>query len=133
MPVGLAVAAIVMESPDGNLGWASLIALAPLAALPIFDTTLVVISRYRRKAPILSGGRDHLTHRLLGRLGSPLPVALVLGAAQAMLCAMAFMLDNLEQQEVAAAAVAYIACGAVALAILDGPGWLRHVSGEQPA
>jgi UDP-GlcNAc:undecaprenyl-phosphate/decaprenyl-phosphate GlcNAc-1-phosphate transferase len=133
MPIGLVVAAIVMQSPDGSLGWASLPALAPLAGLPIFDTTLVIVSRYRRGAPILSGGRDHLTHRLLGRLGTARSVAMVMGGAQALLCALAVVLDSLTPQEVAAAAVAYLTCSVVALAILDSPGWLRHVSGEQPA
>jgi UDP-GlcNAc:undecaprenyl-phosphate GlcNAc-1-phosphate transferase len=32
--------------------------------LPIFDTTLVVISRIRRGQPIWQGGKDHLSHRL---------------------------------------------------------------------
>jgi len=36
--------------------------------VPIFDTTLVIISRLRRGVPISSGGRDHVSHRLV-RLG----------------------------------------------------------------
>lgn len=32
--------------------------------LPIFDTTLVVISRIRGKRPIYIGGKDHISHRL---------------------------------------------------------------------
>lgn len=37
-------------------------------AIPIFDTTLVTISRIRRGISIASGGRDHTSHRLV-RLG----------------------------------------------------------------
>ena len=33
--------------------------------IPIFDTTLVTISRLRRRVPIGSGGHDHTSHRLL--------------------------------------------------------------------
>jgi UDP-GlcNAc:undecaprenyl-phosphate GlcNAc-1-phosphate transferase len=42
--------------------------LAPLFVLgvPIFDTTLVTISRLRRGVPPLKGGRDHVSHRLAG-------------------------------------------------------------------
>jgi UDP-GlcNAc:undecaprenyl-phosphate/decaprenyl-phosphate GlcNAc-1-phosphate transferase len=39
-----------------------------ILAVPIFDTTLVIISRLRRGVPIFSGGRDHVSHRLV-RLG----------------------------------------------------------------
>ena len=37
-------------------------------AVPIFDTTLVVWSRLRRRVPVDQGGTDHLSHRLV-RLG----------------------------------------------------------------
>jgi UDP-GlcNAc:undecaprenyl-phosphate/decaprenyl-phosphate GlcNAc-1-phosphate transferase len=33
--------------------------------LPIFDTTLVTISRLRRRVPIYVGGKDHTSHRLV--------------------------------------------------------------------
>lgn len=35
-----------------------------LLSIPIFDTTLVVISRIRRKTPIYKAGQDHVYHRL---------------------------------------------------------------------
>ncbi len=37
--------------------------------VPIFDTTLIVISRLRRRRPIWQGGKDHTSHRLVARLG----------------------------------------------------------------
>jgi UDP-GlcNAc:undecaprenyl-phosphate GlcNAc-1-phosphate transferase len=42
--------------------------LAPVFVLgvPIFDTSLVTISRLRRGLPPLRGGRDHVSHRLVG-------------------------------------------------------------------
>jgi UDP-GlcNAc:undecaprenyl-phosphate GlcNAc-1-phosphate transferase len=33
--------------------------------LPVFDTTLVVISRLRRGVPVYRGGKDHVSHRLV--------------------------------------------------------------------
>jgi len=41
--------------------------LIPLLVLglPIFDTTLVTLSRLRRGVPITRGGRDHTSHRLV--------------------------------------------------------------------
>ena len=39
-----------------------------ILAVPIFDTTVVTISRLRRGVPVSSGGRDHVSHRLV-RLG----------------------------------------------------------------
>jgi UDP-GlcNAc:undecaprenyl-phosphate GlcNAc-1-phosphate transferase len=121
MPIGLVVAAVVISCPHGSLGWASLLALAPLAGLPIFDTTLVVVSRYRRGVPILSGGRDHLTHRLLPRLGSERSVALVVGGAQGLLCLLALTLVLSDRESVAAAgAAAYLALGLIAIAALEG-------------
>jgi hypothetical protein len=89
--------------------------------LPIFDTTLVVVSRYRRRAPILSGGRDHLTHRLLPRLGSERSVALVVGAAQGLLCLLALALVLSDREAVAAmGAAAYLALGLIAIFALEG-------------
>lgn len=51
-------------------------AMVPVVVLgvPILDTTVVVVSRLRRRVNPLQGGRDHLSHRL-ARLGAPTPVA----------------------------------------------------------
>jgi UDP-GlcNAc:undecaprenyl-phosphate GlcNAc-1-phosphate transferase len=40
-----------------------------ILGLPIFDTTLVVISRLRRGQPIYQGGKDHTSHRLIAVFG----------------------------------------------------------------
>lgn len=42
-----------------------------LLGVPIFDTTLVVLSRLRRKQPIGTGRRDHTYHRLIAMGFSP--------------------------------------------------------------
>ena len=119
MPIGLFVACTIMAIPDGTLDWTLLLASAPLAGLPILDTALVVVSRYRRGAPILSGGRDHLTHRLLSGLGSERRVALTLAVSQAALCGLALGLHELDPEAVIAAAAVYLALGAAVIALLE--------------
>jgi UDP-GlcNAc:undecaprenyl-phosphate GlcNAc-1-phosphate transferase len=119
MPIGLLVACTIMAIPDGQLDWTLLFATAPLAGLPILDTTLVVVSRLRGRAQVLSGGRDHITHRLLAIVGSERKVALVLAVAQAALCGLSIALFQLDQATVVLAAAAYLAAGAAVIAVLE--------------
>jgi UDP-GlcNAc:undecaprenyl-phosphate/decaprenyl-phosphate GlcNAc-1-phosphate transferase len=121
MPIGLLVACTIMAIPGGNLDWTLLFAAAPLAGLPILDTTLVVASRLRRGDPVFSGDRTHLTHRLLGALGTERKVALALAAVQAALCGLSIALFQLDQSAVVAATAAYIVAGAGVIALLESP------------
>ncbi len=40
-----------------------------ILGIPVFDTTLVVLSRIRRGLPIYQGGKDHTSHRLVSVIG----------------------------------------------------------------
>jgi UDP-GlcNAc:undecaprenyl-phosphate GlcNAc-1-phosphate transferase len=53
--------------------------LVPVVALgiPIFDTTLVVLSRWRHGLPLFKGARDHVSHRLVAT-GIPVGAAVAL-------------------------------------------------------
>jgi UDP-GlcNAc:undecaprenyl-phosphate GlcNAc-1-phosphate transferase len=121
MPIGFVIAAVLMAvSRDvGGLGAADIVAVAPIVGLPILDTTLVMVSRARRGVPLLSGGCDHLTHRLLGPLGTPRMVASALAAAQAVLCAVGLVLLGSGETDVIATGIAYIVLGSVAIMVLD--------------
>jgi UDP-GlcNAc:undecaprenyl-phosphate GlcNAc-1-phosphate transferase len=121
MPVGFVIAAVLMAVSRnvGGLGAAAVVAVAPIVGLPILDTTLVMVSRTRRGVALLSGGRDHLTHRLLGRLGTPLRVALALGIAQAALCAVGLGLLGSSEIVVISVGIAYIGLGSLAIMVLD--------------
>ena len=57
----------------------------PLLALavPLFDTTLVVIARFRDRRPVFRGGTDHTSHRLAARGLTHVQVALLAIVAQA--------------------------------------------------
>jgi UDP-GlcNAc:undecaprenyl-phosphate GlcNAc-1-phosphate transferase len=86
--IGLLVAQVAMASVTRNwLGPSGVIVGALLVGLVILDATLVTVSRSRGHRPLLSGGSDHLTHRLAKRLGAPRSVALALACAQLALCA----------------------------------------------
>jgi len=89
LPLGLLVAAATMSAVNRDyLGPSGVVIGALLVGLVIFDTTLVTISRSRAGRPVLSGGRDHLTHRLGNQLGSPRKVALALAVTQMVVCAL---------------------------------------------
>src|SRR5207248_11415996 len=72
MPAGFLVAALVMATAwHGRGGDPAVVVGALLAGLPIFDAALVSYARIRRGVSVMTGGRDHLTHRLLLHLRSP--------------------------------------------------------------
>ena len=88
--LGLLVARVTMAAVTRQyLGPKGVIVAALLVGLVILDTTLVVISRRRAGMNVLSGGRDHLTHRLVRWLGTPRRVALALAVTQFTVCGMA--------------------------------------------
>jgi UDP-GlcNAc:undecaprenyl-phosphate GlcNAc-1-phosphate transferase len=87
LPLGLIVAAMTMTTVSREyFGPSGVVVAALLVGLVIFDTTLVTVSRSRAGRPVLSGGRDHTTHRLRRVLGTPRKVALTLAAVQLVLC-----------------------------------------------
>lgn len=87
LPLGLLVAGTAMSAVTRSyLGPSGVVIAALLVGLVIMDTTLVTISRSRAGQSVLSGGRDHLTHRLARQLGSPRRVALVLAGTQLLVC-----------------------------------------------
>jgi UDP-GlcNAc:undecaprenyl-phosphate GlcNAc-1-phosphate transferase len=60
----LAVLALKLNFPEADARRTWIIPILILA-VPILDTTLVTVSRLRRGIPISSGGRDHISHRLV--------------------------------------------------------------------
>jgi UDP-GlcNAc:undecaprenyl-phosphate GlcNAc-1-phosphate transferase len=63
----LAILGLKLRFAQAGLDRSWLIPILVLA-VPIFDTTLVTISRLRRGVSVASGGKDHVSHRLV-RLG----------------------------------------------------------------
>jgi UDP-GlcNAc:undecaprenyl-phosphate/decaprenyl-phosphate GlcNAc-1-phosphate transferase len=120
MPIGFVIAAVVMGiSAYSGLGQAVVVAAALFVGLPALDTALVVISRTRRGAAVLSGARDHLTHRMLRPLGTPRAVALVLGLTQAALCLVGLLLFQAAVAAVFAFGAMYFLLGCGVILVLD--------------
>jgi UDP-GlcNAc:undecaprenyl-phosphate/decaprenyl-phosphate GlcNAc-1-phosphate transferase len=122
MPLGFLLAAGVTAIPaTEGFGTAAVFAVVPLVGLAVLDTTLVVVSRMRRGVGVLTGGRDHLTHRLLMLLGTPQLVALALAGAQTALCVLGFVLFDSTIVTVFGAATGYVLLGAAAITALEWP------------
>lgn len=124
MPLGLSIATVAMLAADRQpLGGGEVLVGAMLVGILILDTTLVVVSRARRRIPLTTGGRDHVTHRLLVRLRSTRKVALALGLGQALLCGAAVAGGQMGGPVLALLAGAGVAGGIAALLVLESPGW----------
>jgi UDP-GlcNAc:undecaprenyl-phosphate/decaprenyl-phosphate GlcNAc-1-phosphate transferase len=119
MPLGFLIAALAISS--GPRDGAAVLVGAMLVGLSILDTTLVSVSRVRRGLTVVTAGRDHLTHRLLGRVGSPGRVCLVVFGAQALLVLLAVVSDQLGQTAVILTAAGLVVAGFVAMVRLDSP------------
>jgi UDP-GlcNAc:undecaprenyl-phosphate GlcNAc-1-phosphate transferase len=76
--LGVLIATLTIHlQPDTDSLWKSLATPILLLAVPILDTTTVVVSRIRRGVSPLQGGHDHLSHRLMRR-GIPRKQAVIL-------------------------------------------------------
>jgi UDP-GlcNAc:undecaprenyl-phosphate GlcNAc-1-phosphate transferase len=123
----LAALGIKLRFPS-NVPWITWLVPVCVLALPIFDTTLVFVSRLRRgKNPLTTPGKDHLSHRLvalgLTRREAVLTCYLVGGACGlvAVYIAQSRFPDG------------YVAAGLLALAATLGIIWLeRYCPGGNP-
>jgi UDP-GlcNAc:undecaprenyl-phosphate GlcNAc-1-phosphate transferase len=76
--LGVLIATLTIRlQPDTDSLWKSLATPILLLAVPILDTTTVVVSRIRRGVSPLQGGHDHLSHRLIEK-GMPRKQAVIL-------------------------------------------------------
>lgn len=125
MPIGFVIATTIMALPGGgHLGWALIPLAVVLVGLPALDTALVIVSRKRRGAGVFTGGRDHLTHRLRVRLGSPRRVAMALATGQAFLCGAGAVLFEFEGSIAVAGSASLILTGVAVVALLESPEWV---------
>ncbi len=121
MPLGFAIAALVMIGASSAAAeWQALVMGLLLVGVPALDTCLVVVSRRRRGISILTGGRDHLTHRTHARLRTAHASVAALGAGQALLAALALVAVQGGSALLVAAVLLYLVALAVLIAVLDG-------------
>jgi UDP-GlcNAc:undecaprenyl-phosphate GlcNAc-1-phosphate transferase len=120
MPLGFAVAVLVTAAAGTSaVAWRSLLVALLLVGIPVLDTTLVIVSRRRRGVSVLTGGRDHLTHRARKLLASARSVALLLGLIQAGLSVVAVLASRGEAALVVISASIYLLTAGVAIVLLD--------------
>jgi UDP-GlcNAc:undecaprenyl-phosphate GlcNAc-1-phosphate transferase len=133
MLLGFLVAALVMAvwRLDDMIGPAFFPAIM-LVGLPILDMTLVIVSRSRRGAEVGKGHRDHVTHRLLPKLGSTWALAATLAVCQGALSIAAIELMGAERGTILAAAAVAFVLGLVTIAILEAPYFHPGASGDRP-
>jgi UDP-GlcNAc:undecaprenyl-phosphate GlcNAc-1-phosphate transferase len=79
----LAILGIKVRFPD-NVRFVTWMVPVLILGVPLFDPVLVFVSRFRRRAPLMTGGVDHVSFRLsrlgLGPLGAALALQLAAGA-----------------------------------------------------
>jgi UDP-GlcNAc:undecaprenyl-phosphate GlcNAc-1-phosphate transferase len=123
--IGLLVARVTMAAVTRTwFGPSGVVIGALLVGLVILDTTLVTVSRSRGHRPLLSGGSDHLTHRLARRLGGPRNVALTLVVTQLALCAVTIAVVEAGVGWVLLAGAAGVAFGGVLIWQFERSVWL---------
>jgi UDP-GlcNAc:undecaprenyl-phosphate GlcNAc-1-phosphate transferase len=124
MPAGFLIAALAIAAArHDTAGSGGLLVAALLAGLPIFDATLVSFSRPRRGVSLVTGGRDHLTHRLLLVLREPRAVSGALALLQGLLCSIAILGYEIGMVGVAVLGFGVFLAGVAAILILDSPRW----------
>ena len=124
LPLGFLLAGATMQIPvPGDPGWPALLAGGLLLGVLVLDTLLVIVSRTRRGVSVVTGGLDHLSHRLRTRLGSPGAVAIALAATQVAVSTLAVVAVEYGRTAIIVAAMTCLATGAGAIALLEGPRW----------
>jgi UDP-GlcNAc:undecaprenyl-phosphate GlcNAc-1-phosphate transferase len=90
-----------------------------LVGVPIFDTTLVVISRLRRGVPVYKGAMDHTYHRLVALGMSSNRAVTTMHIAALLLGCLAFIALSLPPLIANLIFAAVLALGVVALVLLE--------------
>ena len=93
--LGVVISVLTIRvNPGIQPSWKSLALMPILLAVPILDTTVAVTSRsYRRLSP-LTGGKDHLSHRLVRKGLTQKTAAIALWAGSALFALLAIGIYN---------------------------------------
>ena len=124
MPLGLLVAGTSMQvASAGSLGVAGALEAALILGLAILDTSLVMVSRRRGGRPLMTGGRDHLTHRLRTQLDTPRAVAGSLALTQFVLCSVAILAGLVGAGAILGVTALVLGIGALSITRLERKPW----------
>jgi len=116
--LGVMISVLTIRLDPGiSPSWQSLAIPVLMLAVPILDTSVAIFSRWQRGISPFTGGRDHLSHRLI-RIGfTHKKAAVSLWALTAVFCAAALVVYQLP------------GTGATAVIILAGLVWLGLIVG----
>jgi UDP-GlcNAc:undecaprenyl-phosphate GlcNAc-1-phosphate transferase len=116
--LGVMVSVLTIRLDPGiSPSWQSLAIPVLMLAIPILDTSVAIFSRWQRGISPFTGGRDHLSHRLI-RIGfTHKKAAVALWALTAVFCGAALAVYQLP------------GTGATAVIILAGLTWLGLIVG----
>ena len=112
---GLAIA----YTPKGANQSSSWFVPIMLLGVPIFDTTLVILSRFRRKRPIYTAALDHTYHRLLSFGWNSTRAVLMMQVTALLLGCMAFLVLTQPPWMANGVFIAMLICGVLAFLYLD--------------
>jgi UDP-N-acetylmuramyl pentapeptide phosphotransferase/UDP-N-acetylglucosamine-1-phosphate transferase len=132
MSIGFVVAALLMAALGSSEHASSVLVAGMLVGVPMLDTALVIVSRIRRRISVLDGGRDHLTHRVLGRLATPRRVAVTLFGLQTVISTVALVSMERGSADVIWAAVAYAGLSFAAIVLLEFVPWSIQAPRQLP-
>jgi UDP-GlcNAc:undecaprenyl-phosphate GlcNAc-1-phosphate transferase len=124
MPIGFILAAAIMAIPArGGPGWPSALVGALLVGLPLLDMGFRVVSRRRRRIPLMTAAPDSVANYLLGRLGSPRRVAAALAVTQALVSLGAVAAAEFNRGSLIAAWILWFGVGTGTVLLLDARRW----------
>lgn len=123
-----AALAILATSTIGSSGSAPTAAAAALlVGVPVADTSIAVIRRWRAKRPLFEGDRGHVYDQLVDRKWSPKRATLVCIGAQVALAVAAALVSHLSDSAAVVFAVVVIAVVAVwTIPVFTSPGRLAN-------
>lgn len=117
----LAAVGIKLRFPD-NVDFVTWMVPVLVLGLPVFDTSLVIVSRLRRgKNPVTSPGKDHMSHRLARRAGSQREAVLTCYLLAGVVGLAAIFVTQ------ATAVEGYVVGGLVAMAGITGIWWFERL------
>ena len=102
----------------GPRGTIRALVVALILAVPLFDTLLVIVARFRGKRKIYVGGADHSSHRLSAHGYSARKVAVVTYAAQTICCGIAVALTSAPLSVIVVSLTTLSAVGVVLMIVM---------------
>jgi UDP-GlcNAc:undecaprenyl-phosphate GlcNAc-1-phosphate transferase len=126
--LGFVLSVVVLEVDPASSPPASFLVPLMLLALPMLDTTTVTVARLRNGRSVASGGKDHLSHRLVVRGLSPGWAVAALVAAQGLMAALAVLAGREVVHIGIAVFLASLVLAAVAAATLPARVYDTHLT-----